>query len=137
MDPDASMVTAILLLILVGVASAVVAVVKAHKQQKVRRHPPSFICAECASATYADATSGFGLRLVIAAVSSGAAWVIFGVWAGMLLTVAILSAAVVGNDMAVSSAGRVCEHCHSRRVVPLTSPIGEELARDHAVASVG
>ena len=125
------MTATIVLLVTLAIVAAVVAGINAHKRRKLRQSPPSFVCADCGSTTYGDATPGFGLRFVVSVLVAAALWLLVPSWSAALLTLALLTTAVLLNETSIMFAGRPCEHCRSRRVIPLDTPMGRELARDY------
>lgn len=125
------MAASVVLLVTLIVVASVVAGANAHKRRKLRRSPPSFVCADCGSTTYGDATPGFGLRFVMSLLVAAALWLLVPSWPAALLTLALLTGAVLLNETSIMFAGRPCEHCRSRRVIPLDTPMGRELARDY------
>lgn len=125
------MTASVVLLVTLVIVASIVAGVNAHKRRKLRQSPPAFVCADCGSTTYGDATPGFGLRFVVSVLVAAAFWLLVPAWSAAFLTVALLVAAALVNETAVMFAGRPCERCRSRRVIPLDTPIGRELARDY------
>lgn len=125
------MTASVVLLVTLVIVGSVVAGINAHKRRKLRQSPPSFVCVDCGSMTYGDATPGVGLRFIVSTLVAAALWLLVPTWSAALLTTALLAAAALLNETAVMFAGRPCERCRNRRVIPLDTPMGRELARDH------
>jgi hypothetical protein len=125
------MTASVVLLVTLIIVASVVAGINANKRKKVRQSPPAFVCADCGSTTYGDAAPGFGLRFVMSVLVAAALWLLVPSWAAVLLTLALLTGAVLLNETSIMFAGRPCEQCRSRRVIPIDTPMGRELARDY------
>lgn len=125
------MVVAVILVLALLLSGGIVAGINAGKRRKARELPPRFVCAECCSWTYGDAAPGFGLRFVVSVLSAAALWLLVPAAPAALLTVALLALAALLNETAIYVGPRVCEHCRSRRVVPLDTPKGREVAIDY------
>jgi hypothetical protein len=124
------MTASVVLPVTLVIVAAVVAGINARKRRKLQS-PPSFVCADCGSTTYGDATPGFGLRFVVSVLVAAALWLLVPSWSAALLTLALLTTAVLLNETFIMFSGRPCEHCRSRRVIPLDTSMGRELARDY------
>lgn len=125
------MTAPVVLLVTLVIVASVVAGINAQKRRRLRQSPPAFVCTECGSTTYGDATPGFGLRFVVSVLVGAALWFLVPSWPAALLTLALLTGAVLLNETSIMLAGRPCEHCRSRRVIPLDTPMGRELVRDY------
>jgi hypothetical protein len=125
------MTASVVLLVTLVIVASVVAGINAHKRRKLRRSSPAFVCADCGSRTYGDAAPGFGLRFVVSVLVAAALWLLVPSWPAALLTLALLIGAVLLNETSIMFAGRPCDRCRSRRVIPLDTPMGRELARDY------
>jgi hypothetical protein len=125
------MVVVIVLVLALLLASGIVAGVNASKRQKARKRPPRFVCRECCSWTYGDATPGLGLRFVVSVLAAAALWLLVPAAPAALLTAALLAFAALVNETAIYVGPRVCDRCRSRRVVPVDTPRGREVAIDY------
>jgi hypothetical protein len=125
------MVMAVILVLAFLIGGGIVAAVNQRNRRSLREQPAQYVCIECCSWTYGDATPGFGLRFVVSVLCAAALWLLVPSAPAALLTVALLALAALLNETAVYVAPRVCEHCRSRRVVPLNTPRGREVAVDY------
>ncbi|MEO8382591.1 MAG: hypothetical protein ABI779_23220 [Acidobacteriota bacterium] len=122
---------AVILVLALLIAGAIVGGVNAKKRRKRRASPASFVCAECCSWTYGDATPGFGLRFVVSVLVAAGLWLLMPAPSAAFLTLALIALAVLLNETAVYFGPRLCEHCRSRRVVPVNTPRGREIAVEY------